>query len=142
MLNSATILSQMDALWVKLIRGRDSPDLIIFDNVLYRAYLASLQAIQRIQSEGSAPEMAEAGFQTLKYITADVVLDGGFQGVSSDPLPTQTSSGTSAVGGAPSTTGYFLNSKYLHWRPHAKRNLVPLDPDRFSINQDARPTVH
>lgn len=29
------------------------------------------------------------------------------------------------------------NTKYLHWRPHARRNMVPLDPDRFSINQDA-----
>jgi hypothetical protein len=33
------------------------------------------------------------------------------------------------------TTG--LNTKYIHWRPHARRNMVPLDPDRFSINQDA-----
>jgi hypothetical protein len=29
------------------------------------------------------------------------------------------------------------NTKYLHWRPHARRNMVPLDPDRFSVNQDA-----
>lgn len=29
------------------------------------------------------------------------------------------------------------NTKYLFWRPHARRNMVPLDPDRFSINQDA-----
>jgi hypothetical protein len=33
------------------------------------------------------------------------------------------------------------NTKYIHWRPHARRNMVPLDPDRFSINQDAR-TLH
>ena len=30
-----------------------------------------------------------------------------------------------------------LNTKYIHWRPHARRNMVPLDPDRFSVNQDA-----
>ena len=29
------------------------------------------------------------------------------------------------------------NTKYLHWRPHADRNMVPLNPDRFSVNQDA-----
>jgi hypothetical protein len=136
-LNSATIISQMDALWVQLIRGRDSPDLIIADNVTYRYYLAALQSIQRITQESAAPDLAEAGFQSLKYITADVVLDGGFQGFSSDPLPFQTSTSTTAVGGAPSTTMYFLNTKYIHWRPHARRNMVPLDPDRFSINQDA-----
>lgn len=107
-LNASTIQSQMDALWVKLIRGRDSPDLIIFDNVTYRYYLASLQAIQRVTQDNTAPDMASAGFQSLKYITADVVLDGGFQGFSTDPLPSQTSTSSSAVGGAPSTTGYFL----------------------------------
>lgn len=107
-LSSATILSQMDAIWVQLIRGRDYPDLIIFDNVLYRYYLNALQSIQRIGPEATAPDLAEYGFMSLKYLNADVVLDGGFQGFATDPLPGQTSTGT-AVGGAPSTTGYFLN---------------------------------
>ena len=93
-----------------------------------------MQAIQRIQGDTT---LGEIGFQTLKYMNADVVLDGGFQGFSGDPLPYETSSGTSAVGGAPSNTMYFLNTKYLFWRPHSRRNMVPLDPDRFSINQDA-----
>jgi len=136
-LSASSILSQMDALWVQLVRGRDYPDLIIMDNVMYRYYLSALQAIQRIGTEGSAPDMAEYGFQSLKYLNSDVVLDGGFQGFSTDPLPPQLSSSSSAVGGAPSTTGYFLNTKYLHWRPHSRRNMVPLDPDRFSVNQDA-----
>src|SRR6185369_9130233 len=68
-LSSATILQQMDALWVQLICGRDAPDLIVADNVTYRYYLNALQAIQRIQQESSAADMAEAGFQSLKYIT-------------------------------------------------------------------------
>jgi len=136
-LSASSILSQMDALWVQLVRGRDYPDLIIMDNVMYRYYLSALQAIQRIGTDNGAPDMAEYGFQSLKYLNSDVVLDGGFQGFSTDPLPPQLSSSTSAVGGAPSTTGYFLNTKYLHWRPHSRRNMVPLDPDRFSVNQDA-----
>jgi hypothetical protein len=123
-LNAATILQQMDSLWVQLIRGRDAPDLIIADNVMYKYYLSALQAIQRVQTENAAADMAEYGFQSLKYITSDVVLDGGFQGFSADPLPFQTSTGTSAVGGAPSTTMYFLNTKYIHWRPHSRRNMV------------------
>lgn len=136
-LGASTIISQMDALWVQLIRGRDAPDLIIADNVMYRYYLQALQAIQRIGPSAQPSDVAEAGFQTLKYMSADVVLDGGFQGFSTDPLPAQTSSGTSSVGGAPSTTMYFLNTKYIFWRPHSRRNMVPLDPDRFSVNQDA-----
>jgi hypothetical protein len=136
-LSAASILSQMDALWVTLVRGRDYPDLIIADNTTYRYYLQALQAIQRIQGENAAPDMAEYGFQSLKYLNSDVVLDGGFQGFASDPLPPETSASTSAVGGAPSSTMYFLNTKYIHWRPHSRRNMVPLDPDRFSVNQDA-----
>lgn len=135
-LSSATIMQQMDALWVNLVRGRDHPDLIIADNTTFRFYLNALQAIQRIQVENGAPDMAEAGFQSLKYLSCDVVLDGGFQGFASDPLPPQISGGN-AVGGTPSTTMYFLNTKYIMWRPHARRNMVPLDPDRFSVNQDA-----
>lgn len=106
-LSASSILSQMDALWVTLVRGRDFPDLIIADNTTYRYYLNALQAIQRITTDGKPNDMAEAGFQTLKYLNADVVLDGGFQGFSNDPLPYETSSGTSAVGGAPSSTMYF-----------------------------------
>ena len=66
-----------------------------------------------------------------------MVLDGGFQGISTDPLPYETSSLSTAVGGVPASSMYFLNTKYIHWRPHARRNMVPLDPDRFSVNQDA-----
>ena len=111
--------------------------MIVFDNNLYKFYLQALQAIQRVQSEASAPELAELGFQTLKYLNSDVVLDGGYQGQSADPLPTEVSGSGTAVGGAPASTGYFLNTNYIHWRPHSRRNMVPLDPDRFSMYQDA-----
>jgi hypothetical protein len=51
---------------------------------------------------------------------ADVVLDGGIGGF------------------ATTKTAYFLNTKYLHWRPHGSRNMVPLNPNkRYAINQDA-----
>lgn len=135
--SSANIVQYMDTLWVQLVRGRDMPDLIVADNNMYRYYLQALQSIQRIQSENGAPDLAEAGYSSLKYMQSDVVLDGGFQGFSTDPLPPETSSTTSAVGGAPANTMYFLNTNYIHWRPHAQRNMVPLDPDRFSVNQDA-----
>jgi len=32
---------------------------------------------------------------------------------------------------------YFLNSDFLHWRPHADRNIEVLRPDRHATNQDA-----
>ena len=134
--SAANIQAYMDSLWVQLIRGKDSPDLIVADNNMYKFYLQSMQAIQRISGE-TTTDVGKLGFQTLKYNTADVVLDGGYQGQSTDPLPFKVSTDTSAVGGVPTSFMYFLNTNYIHWRPHIRRNMVPLDPDRFSVNQDA-----
>ena len=133
----SNILTYMDSLWVQLVRGRDFPDLIVADNNTYRYYLQALQAIQRIGPEGGAPDLGEIGYQTLKYMNSDVVLDGGFQGITGDILPFETSGGSNSVGGVPSSHMYFLNTNYIHFRPAANRNMVPLDPDRFSVNQDA-----
>src|SRR5579859_7755143 len=91
--SAANIQDYMDQLYVQLVRGNDHPDLIVADNNMYRYYLSSLQAIQRLQGD---TELANLGFETLKYLNADVVLDGGYQGQSNDPLPFQTASGTSA----------------------------------------------
>lgn len=135
--SSATILQYMNALWVQLVRGRDQPDLIVADNNMFNYYLQAMQSIQRITSENGAPELAEAGYQSLKYMNSDVVLDGGFQGFASDPLPPEISGSGTAVGGVPTNFMYFLNTNYIHFRPHSQRNMVPLDPDRFSVNQDA-----
>lgn len=126
---SANIQRYMNTTSLQLVAGNRSTDLIVADNNYYRLYLESLQAIQRVTDEKSAG----AGFNSLKYYgsgrSIDVVLDGGFQGYSSDTNPT--------TGGAPTNTMYFLNTDYIFYRPHRARNMVPLDPDRFSVNQDA-----
>lgn len=126
---SANIQSYMNRVALQLVRGNDGPDLIVADNNYYRLFLESMQAIQRVTDERSAG----LGFTGLKYYGAgrsiDVMLDGGFQGYSSDSNP--------STGGAPSNSMYFLNTNYLFYRPHRDRNMVPLDPDRFSVNQDA-----
>jgi len=113
--STATIQTYMNRVYLQLVRGADAPDLIVADNNFYRFYLESLQALQRIGDE----DMAELGFQTLKYMNADVVLDGGFGG------------------GAPTSTMFFLNTKYLFFRPHQDRNFAPLGDERFAVNQDA-----
>jgi|SRR6185312_11395985 len=115
-LTSANVQSYMNRVWVQLVRGADRPDLIIADNNYWRAYLESLQAIQRITRDDGDGEI---GFDSLKYMSADVVLDGGYGG------------------GAPSNTMYFLNTDYLFFRPHSERNFAPIGDDRFAVNQDA-----
>lgn len=112
---SANIQHYMNSIWVQLQRGADSPDLIVADNNYWLLYLESLQAIQRIASD----EMASAGFSTLKYMQADVVLDGG------------------VGGGAATNTMNFINTNYLYLRPHVDRNFAPLEAERFAVNQDA-----
>ena len=114
--SAANIQQLMNGVWASLVRGSDRPDLIVMDNAYWAYYMASLQAIQRFTSA----QDAQLGFITVKFMDADVVLDGG-------------------VGGfMDAKTMYFLNTKYLHWRPHAQRNMVPLSPgQRYSINQDA-----
>ncbi len=116
---SANIQSYMNRVAVQLVRGTDSFDLIVADNTKYRLYLESLQAIQRV----AGTDEAGAGFTSLMYYGAGkgvpVVLDGGIGG------------------NCPSGNMYFLNSKYLHFRPHRDRNMVPIGGDRMATNQDA-----
>ena len=140
-LGSATVQTMFNRQWLSQARGADKPDLIIADNTMYRYYWESLQAIQRITSTKDA----EAGYQSLKFMTADVVYDGGFEGLTGQNQGTNNNQappfGTgytwSSGSGAPATTAYFLNTDYIFFRPHKTRNMVPLDPDRFSVNQDA-----
>lgn len=111
----SNIQDYMHRVWLQLVRGTDRPDLIVADNNYYRLYWGSLTPLQRFTS----PNMAELGFQSLKYQDADVVLDGGYGG------------------GTPTNHMYFLNTNFLNWRPHAQRNFEVLSPDRFGVNQDA-----
>jgi len=112
-------------LWAELVRGQDRPDLIMCDTTVWNAYVASLQAQQRFTNTNDA----DAGFATLKFMDADVCLDGGIY------------NGNSGAG-APAGTAFFLNTKYLHYRPHASRNMVSLSPSRrYSTNQDAETAI-
>jgi hypothetical protein len=113
---AANIQAGMNNLWAQTTRGADRVDLIVMDTNYWALYMASLQAQQRFTS----PETGNLGFPSIKFMDADVVLDGGIGGY------------------CPANTGFFLNTKYLKWRPHKDRNMVPLSPNRrYAINQDA-----
>jgi hypothetical protein len=119
--SAANIQQYMTNLALQLVRGNDKPDLWVADLNYFSFYVNSLQAIQRISSEGSGA--AGSGFAEIKFygggMAADVVMDGG-------------------VGSAATANHMWaLNTKYIHFRPHADRNFVPIGGDRQSINQDA-----
>lgn len=112
---SANITPYMNTLYLACSRQTDKPDLIIADNNYYQLYWQSLQAIQRITSS----DTGMAGFNSLQYMGSDVVFDGGFGG------------------GAPANRMYFLNTKYLFYRPHKDRDMASMGDDRMNPNQDA-----
>lgn len=120
-LDSTKIDGFWNLLWADLVRGADRPDLIMADSTVWNTYMKSLQSQQRF----SNTQMGDRGFSNVKYMDADVVLDGGIY------------NGT-VTAGAPAGTAYFINSNYMKYRPHARRNMVPLSPNkRYSTNQDA-----
>lgn len=103
---------------MKTHRGNDNTDLIVADNVYFTYYLESLQALVRIQDTNS--DIGKLGFQNLKFMNGtDVVLDGGIGG------------------NMPASTMYFLNTDYIHYRPHIRRNMVVDQSERKPLNQDA-----
>lgn len=106
----AQIKSEMNDLWLACIRGTDKPDCIVADSVFYALYEGGLQDYQRFANA----DAAGAGFENVRYKTADVFYDDQ----------------------CPASHMYFLNTDYLYLRPHSKRQFVPLR-DRDSINQDA-----
>jgi hypothetical protein len=117
---SSNIQGFMNTMWASLVRGTDQPDLIVMDDLSWGNYVASLQAQQRF----TQPEVGNLGFPTLKFMGADVVLDGGIGGF------------------ATTKTTYFLNTKYIFLRPHASRDMVPLNPNkRYAVNQDAEVSI-
>jgi len=114
--SATTIQAALNKLWSSLVRGSDRPDLIVLSNSYWTYYMGSLQAQQRFTD----PKTGDLGFPTLKFMDADVVLDGGIGGY------------------CPADTGFMLNTKYIFLRPHKDRNMVALSPTRrYAINQDA-----
>lgn len=114
---SSNIISSMNKLYMATTRNGDHVDLISLDDDFYGYLWDALQAQQRFTTKTSK-DMANAGFMALKFKGADVVLGGGWGGNS------------------PSKRGYFLNTRFCSWRPHARRNMVPRDAGR-PIDQDA-----
>ena len=114
--SDTTIQAALNSVWGSLVRGADRPDLVVLDNTYWTFYMGSLQAQQRFTDATTG----NLGFPTLKFMDADVVLDGGIGGF------------------APTGTGFMLNTKYLFLRPHRDRNMVALSPKaRYATNQDA-----
>jgi len=89
-LTSSNIRGVMNTQWLTQVRGTDKPDLLLADSIMYNYYESGLQENVRYTST----KMADAGFESIKYKTADVVYDEN----------------------CPAKHMYFVNSDYLTLR--------------------------
>jgi hypothetical protein len=102
----------MNALWLKLTRGTEKPDLVLADGEIYATYESGLQENQRYADA----RLGALGFETLKYKTAAIVYDSAATGL---------------------TGGYMINSKYLKFEIYSGRNFETLDLPDQSPDMDA-----
>ena len=85
----------------------DQPDMIVTTQVIFDAYESSLQANKRFDGDSV---LADAGFQTLRFKGATVVVDSH----------------------VPAGHMYFLNTDYLDFKVHSKRNFAFEDYKPFA----------
>lgn len=104
----------MRTVWLRCVRGTDSPDLIVSTHDFFSFFWNSLTDLQRY----TQADEATAGFQALKFVSADVIFDNN--------------SNFATTG----ETMYFLNTEYLELCVHQDANWTQLD-DKMSLNQDA-----
>ena len=102
----------LNALWMKLVRGTEHPDLVVADAEIYSTYESGLQENQRYADA----KLGALGFETLKYKQAAIVFDGAATGL---------------VG------GYMLNTKYMKFEIYRGRNFEALDLPDQSPDMDA-----
>lgn len=110
-----TIESLMLPTYMRLTRGMDQPDMIVFSDDYFAFFEQSQTSLKRYSSE-SGPTSGTAGFVSLKYKNADVFFDSS--------------------GGIPAAHGYFLNTDYLELVVHQDANMEIM-PELRSVNQDA-----
>lgn len=112
--NAASMKADMNALWLATTRGADLTDLIVMTHDFFALYELGEQQLQRYADS----ELAQSGFTTLKYKSANVVFDNNTNFA---------------------TTGeraYFLNTDYLYLVQHREAQWT-MDTEKTPVNQDA-----
>jgi hypothetical protein len=113
-ISATSIVGEMNPLWYGLNRGADKPDLIVSTHDFYGFYEASQQQLQRYANA----ELANAGFATLKYKSADVIFDDNANFATNGERM------------------YFLNTDYLYLVQHKEAQWT-MDDEKRPTNQDA-----
>jgi len=112
--NAAQFKGDMNDLWLSCVRGVDKPDLLVMSHDFYSLYELGEQQLQRYTDA----DMAKAGFNSLKYKSADVIFDDN------------TNFATTAE------KAYFLNTDYLYITQHKDAQWSE-EERKTPVNQDA-----
>jgi hypothetical protein len=108
--SATTIQHAMNLVYLRTLRGADDVDFIVAGETYFTYYEESLQAKQQFQKA----DVGDGGFVSYKYKGADVFYDGNCS----------------------ATRMYFLNTDFIHFRPHSERNFTT-DDRKAAVNQDA-----
>jgi hypothetical protein len=109
--SATTMIGSMNVAWLRcLVQGNKKPDLLLADTTYYSYYESALQSILRVGTS----KMADAGFEALKYKSADVVQDND----------------------CPSEHMYMLNTDHIFLR-YLGKSLFNVNAEKASFNQDA-----
>jgi len=114
--SAATIQEAYLRAWIKCTIGNDSPKLFLAGNTHWSYFHNSLTAIQRLTNDSTS--LAKAGFRSLQFMDADVVLDNSTDDVA-DPITD------------------ILNLDYIKFIAHSDLFFAPLGGKREPADQDA-----
>lgn len=114
--SATTIMAALESIWTSTVRGKDQPDLYMFDSVYWGYIIGAMEALQRYTNT----QDVKAGITNLKFKGGDAVYD-------------------SSASGMPASHVYALNTDYIELVVHRDADLEPL-PERASINADATVT--
>lgn len=110
--SASTIENLMLGLWLECVRGDDKPDLIVCSNDYFSFYEQSQVSIKRYSSD----KVANGGFDSLKYKSADVMFDGN--------------------SGIPAAHMYFINTDFTRLVVHKDADMTVME-ELKPYNQDA-----
>lgn len=111
--SATTIESLMLPLYLRLTRGADKPDLIVFSEDYFTFYEQSQTSLKRY----APSDEGQGGMVSMKYKTSDVIFD-------------------TSASGIPSAHGYFINTDTVEVVVHQDADMEIM-PELKAVNQDA-----
>jgi hypothetical protein len=128
--STTALTDHMAKVYYGVTRGLTTPDLILTDEIIFQRYESDNRGILRL----SDTRLMDVGFENFRYKRATMMWDENIQ----------SGTGITNGSGTPNTSGsgnthliYFLNSEFLSFTLHAKRNFV-MTPFVTPYDQDAK----